>query len=196
MSKDYLTPAEVAELLMVSPITVRQWAEKGWLAASTTPGGHRRFAREEVETFARQRNLRAKRSSTAATRILVVDDDLQLADFLLEWLDSALPGCKVEIARDGFEAGQKVLVFQPEAILLDLMMPGMDGFQVCARIKSDPATRHVRIFAMTGYPSPENVTRILAAGAEQCFAKPLDLAELRDALDPTRQTTATPEPSA
>jgi two-component system cell cycle response regulator len=54
------------------------------------------------------------------------------------------------------------------------MMPGLDGFQVCERIKSDPATRHIRVIAMTGYPDPRHVERILAAGAEDCLAKPLD----------------------
>jgi CheY-like chemotaxis protein len=63
-------------------------------------------------------------------------------------------------------------------MLLDLMMPGMDGFEVCSRLKADNATKNIRVVAMTGYPSDENVNRILAAGAECCLAKPLDREKL------------------
>lgn len=53
--KRYLTPNEVAEMLLVSPITVRQWAQRGLIRATTTPGGHRRFLKRDVESFARDR---------------------------------------------------------------------------------------------------------------------------------------------
>jgi CheY-like chemotaxis protein len=55
----------------------------------------------------------------------------------------------------------------------------MDGFAVCQRIKQNPKTRHIRVVAMTGYPSQENVQRILNAGAEACLSKPLDIDQLR-----------------
>jgi CheY-like chemotaxis protein len=93
----------------------------------------------------------------------------------------------IEIARDGFEAGVKVESFRPHALLLDLMMPGMDGFEVCRRLRARPTLNHVRIVAMTGFPSPENVERIMTAGADACLPKPLDperlLAELGLASD-------------
>ncbi len=182
MQKDYLTPAEVAEWLMVSPITVRQWADKGWLAALTTPGGHRRFARDAVEEFARERRLRFNRPASAA-RILVVDDDTQLAGYLHELLHTSLENCTVEIARNGFEAGQKVQIFRPGLILLDLMMPGMDGFEVCAHLRATPATQDIRIIAMTGFATVEYTSRIIAAGAELCFTKPLDAPALLAAIE-------------
>lgn len=182
MQKDYLTPAEVAEWLMVSPITVRQWADKGWLAALTTPGGHRRFARDAVEIFARERRLRFNRPASAA-RILVVDDDTQLAGYLHELLHTSLENCAVEIARNGFEAGQKVQTFRPGLILLDLMMPGMDGFEVCVHLRTTPATQNIRIIAMTGFATAEYTSRIIAAGAESCFTKPLDAPALLAAIE-------------
>jgi two-component system cell cycle response regulator len=63
------------------------------------------------------------------------------------------------------------------------MMPGMDGFEVCRRVKNDPATATIRVIAMTGYPTEENIKRILAAGAESCMTKPVDHAELLAVLD-------------
>jgi CheY-like chemotaxis protein len=72
----------------------------------------------------------------------------------------------------------KVESFRPHALLLDLMMPGMDGFEVCRRLRARPTLNHVRIVAMTGFPSPDNVERIMAAGADACLPKPLDTERL------------------
>jgi two-component system cell cycle response regulator len=58
------------------------------------------------------------------------------------------------------------------------MMPGMDGFEVCRRLRARPTLNHIKIVAVTGFPSPENVDRILAAGADACLPKPLDAERL------------------
>lgn len=175
--KKYLTPAEVAEWMMVSPITVRQWADKGWLPALTTAGGHRRFAREDVEKLANERGLQTVKGDEPL-RILIVDDDVQLAEFLQELLTTTDSSIEIDIAHDGFSAGQKVRTLRPHVVLLDLMMPGMDGFQACTSLKQSSDTKDIRVIAMTGFPSPDNVERICAAGAEACFAKPLNSKEL------------------
>ncbi|MFZ2406268.1 MAG: response regulator [Methylobacter sp.] len=170
-NKSYLTPSEAAKLLMVSPITVRAWAQKGLLPSETTPGGHRRFLRESVEQFAKQCKTTPQRNDL---RVLVVDDDKQVAGFLVEWLTGLDEPFIVDTAADGFEVGSKVHTFEPDIILLDLMMPKLDGFAVCRQIKADPDTSDIRVIAMTGHPSSENQQRILEAGAEICIPKPLD----------------------
>ena len=167
---DYLTPNQVAELLHVAPVTVRHWASRGKLPFVVTPGGHRRFPRAEVERLARQ----LEEGGGEGLRVLVVDDDRQLAGFLREWLGTLPEEPQVEVAHDGFEAGQKVMEFRPQVVLLDLMMPGLDGFQVCRRIKEAPGGRAVRVVTMTGYYTEENARRALEAGAEACLPKPLD----------------------
>jgi excisionase family DNA binding protein len=171
LSKPYLTPNEAASLLMVAPATLRVWTEKGVIRALTTPGGHRRFPREEVERLCQARNPAGLASDTR--RILIVDDEPALTRYLSILLGSQ-EGVVTAQAQDGFSAGQQIHTFRPHILLLDLMMPGLDGFQVCRQIKDQATTRHIRVVAMTGYPSPENVTRILANGAEACLAKPLD----------------------
>ncbi len=178
-NKPYLTPSEAAKLLMVSPITVRAWAQKGLLPSETTPGGHRRFLRENVEQFAKQCKAVPPRNDL---RVLIVDDDKQVAGFLVEWLTGLDEPFIVSIAADGFEAGRKVYTFEPDIILLDLMMPELDGFAVCRQIKADPDTRDIRVIAMTGHPNPENERRIIEAGAEVCIAKPLDTKFLLELL--------------
>ncbi|MGE0858207.1 MAG: response regulator [Gammaproteobacteria bacterium] len=184
--KPYLTPHEVAQLFMVSPITVRQWAQKGLLAAEVTVGGHRRFLRAEVERFARDHGMAGARTAGGGTRLLVVDDDRQLVGYICELL-SEVPDLRIETAFDGFDAGTKMQVFRPHIVLLDLMMPGLNGFEVCQRIKSDELTRDTRVITMTGFASSENTGRSVGAGAERCLAKPLDAEVLQNLLHAAAQ---------
>ncbi|WIM05626.1 MAG: response regulator [Candidatus Nitricoxidivorans perseverans] len=182
--KPYLTPNEAAAQLMVAPNTLRLWSEKGLLRAQTTAGGHRRFPREEVERFLRERHARRASGDTAAVRrVLIIDDDSAFARYLLSLISGAGgESVAAAIAHDGFEAGHMLHTFRPQIILLDLMMPGLDGFQVCHLIKNEPVTCATRIIAMTGYPTQVNIQRILAAGAEVCLPKPLDDERLLDIL--------------
>ena len=165
-------------MFMVSPITVRSWEEKGWLNAETTADGHRRYLQQEVERFAQERGLTLKPAPPSALQLLIVDDDQQLTAYLEELLLEVSPAVQTHVANDGFEAGLMIREFTPDVVLLDLRMPGMDGYQVCQRIKLDPALRAIRILGMTGYPSAENIERILAMGAEHCFSKPINTQEL------------------
>jgi excisionase family DNA binding protein len=177
--KTHLTPNEVAELLMVNPVTVRQWAARGLLRSLTTPGGHRRFLLSDVEEFARSRGATpVPRKSGRPDRVLVVDDDPQICRLIADLIRRLAPQVETEIARDGFEAGVKVESFRPHALVLDLMMPGMDGFEVCRKLRERPTLNHIRIVAITGFPSQENVDRVLAAGADACLPKPLDTERL------------------
>ena len=187
--KSFLTPNEVAELLMVSPVTVRQWAQKGYLKAESTPGGHRRFLRQEIERFAREHQLSLQQPDRDELRILIVDDDPLVAESFTALFEE-FPAVITETAGDGFTAGQKMQTFQPHIILLDLLMPGLDGFTICQRLKADPTTRTVRIIAMTAYPSEDNIQRILAAGAEACLAKPADINRLLALIGLTDQRSS------
>ena len=181
-SKEYYTPNEVAQLFMVSPVTVRQWAQKGLLNAALTAGGHRRFLHQELIRFAHARGLTLNWPSQGLAKILIVEDDLQVARYLFEFLRDRSGIEAVDIADSGFEAGRKVQSFSPNLVLLDLMMPGIDGFAVCRALKSDPATRNIRVLAMTGFPSADNIERILDEGAEVCLQKPVDTDRLLELL--------------
>lgn len=176
--KQYLTPHEVASLLMVTTETIRQWSQKGMLNAEVTAGGHRRFLLQEVKRFARARGVSMPSLDTPELRVLIVDDDEQVASYLLELFQTLGDDVVADVAHDGFNAGHKVFSFRPDVVLLDLMMPGMDGFEVCKQLKSDPATSDIRVIAMTGYPTPENINKIVSMGAETCFGKPFSNQEL------------------
>ncbi|MDP1943246.1 response regulator [Rhodoferax sp.] len=178
-NKLYLTPNEVAQWMMVSPVTVRGWAQKGMLQAEVTPGGHRRFRHEEVERFAHHWNPQGNKGPL---KVLVVDDDLAVLGFLRELLEGGAHPMLVETASDGFDAGHKVHTFGPDVVLVDLMMPGLKGTEVCRRIKQTPGAAQVHVVAMSGYMSPENQAELLAAGADACLAKPIVPARLYQAM--------------
>jgi len=182
--KTHLTPNEVARLLMVNPVTVRQWAARGLLRSMATPGGHRRFLLSDVEEFARSRGSVPHADDVGRPqRVLIVDDDTQVSRMVGELIRVRAPDVSFEIANDGFEAGVKVEAFRPHALVLDLMMPGMDGFEVCRRLRSRQTLSHIRIIAMTGSHTDENVARILQAGANVCLPKPFDSEALLTALN-------------
>ena len=198
-TRDYLSPNEVAKLLKVSPITVRQWASRGLIDATTTAGGHRRFTLEGVRRFASERGIVLPRAAGGPVqRVLVVDDDRQLNRFLVElvsaWSRRMSADIRVDSAYDGFEAGAKVHTFDPDVVLLDLMMPGVDGFEVCRRLKEDTNTCHMRVVAMTGYYTPERVQKILATGADRFLRKPFSNSEVIEAcgLDESRADETAP----
>jgi len=181
-NRTYLTPVEVAEMLMVSTASVRLWASKGVLPAQTTAGGHRRFLLCDIEAFAKDRGIALDPPKNGNLRVLIVDDDEQLRSYLCELLADTPEIEALEVAEDGFDAGLKVKSFKPDVLLLDLMMPGMNGFDVCARLKVTEATRDIRVIAMTGCASQDTVARILSVGAEGCLSKPIDTAALFSGL--------------
>jgi len=186
----YLSPNEAAARLMVSPVTLRHWALAGKLAFVTTPGGHRRYAEEVVEQFADRYQQTAAVSDTPINpgldgdvhKILVVGDEAPFTELLVTLLQGLPEPVQVEVANDGFDAGQKMLSFRPRTVLLDLTMPGFNGIEVCRKIKSDPATRDNWVVAITGCNSSAHVSQVMSAGAEVCLAKPLDKTQLLKAI--------------
>jgi excisionase family DNA binding protein len=175
-----LSPAEVARRLGVSPVTVRSWVSKGWLLAHMTPGGHSRFLWSDVELL-----LESKRQAATlpvAPRILVVDDNPQFRAYLLDALATLLPTAAVRAASDGFQAGMDMAEFQPDMVLLDYAMPGMNGAAVCRLIKSNPAYADTRVVAVTGYADTGVHAALTEAGADRVLLKPIPLATLEAML--------------
>jgi len=164
---DYLTPTEVADRLLVAAVTVRLWATKGLLPSVTTLGGHRRFRAEDVEAFA----ARHQTGRRGKARVLIIDDDREFSRYLAGVIQSNARGIVVDVANDGFSAGVKCQAHRPDVVILDLQMPDMDGFEVCAMLRTMFGRSAPRIVALTAFPSEANVQRILAAGADACVPK-------------------------
>jgi len=144
-------------------------------------------AAEDLVRFLREHRMPIpKELETTPNRILVVDDEPAITQLIARAVKAALPECEVVEAHDGFRAGTIIATLKPNVVILDLRMPGMDGYEVCRLIKSQQATRHAEVVAITAYPSPEGERRILDCGARVCLTKPLDmdhlLSEVRAAL--------------
>lgn len=176
-----LTPRQAAAHCEVSAPTLRRWIADGSLAAVRTPGGHHRIALGEFQRFLRERRLPAYPGARGDLKVLVVDDEPLMVEFLVELLREDPRGLKVETAVDGYEALIKLGAFMPTLLILDVVLPELDGIEVCRRIKRSAATRHVKILGVTGFP--ETLPELAAAGADACLAKPFDSAEIRRVLE-------------
>ena len=175
MAKNLSTFA-IAQMLHVDPGSVANWIDQQLLKAHRTPGGHRRVATEDLVAFLREHKMPIPPElETTPNRILIVDDEPAITQLIAKAVGGAFPECEVIEAHDGFRAGTIIATLRPDVVILDLRMPGMDGYEVCRMIKSDDATRQAEVLAMTAYPSPESEQRILGCGARVCLPKPLDL---------------------
>jgi len=123
---------------------------------------------EDIEALERQR--------LAESKVLAVDDNAQNLELLVAYLDSL--GCKVSTAADGVEALTQVRASSPDLILLDVMMPRMSGFEVCRKLKSDPATRNIPIIMVTALNELGDIERGVECGTDDFITKPVNRLEL------------------
>jgi CheY-like chemotaxis protein len=114
-------------------------------------------------------------------KILVVDDEPEIVDFIRDLLAGTIPH-RLETATDGYLAGKLVQQFSPDLVILDLLLPGVDGFQVCKSIRQDPESKNTKILAVTGYDSPDIRQKILDSGADDYLGKPLDYQQTLDKI--------------
>jgi excisionase family DNA binding protein len=185
--KPVFTTFEAAKLCHVSPLSIINWVNAGRLAAFRTPGGHRRIRREDLILFMRENGLPLPdelKQGSGRRRVLVIDDEKATCDAIAEHLSKRPEEpCEVATASDGFSAGRLVATFRPDVVILDLRVPGVDGFEVCKTIKADPESAGTLVIAMTGYHTPEAEARILECGATRCFAKPIDAGAVGGFID-------------
>lgn len=182
-TKPSFSTSEVARYCHVTADTIRKWAEAGRIRVFKTPGGHRRIRREDLLRFLRENGIPVHADlGNAGMKVLIVDDEKAVLSVVRRFLERSQTPFQIEAALDGYDAGRLVAMFQPDVVFLDLRLPGMDGFEVCSRIKSAPEHAHTHIIAMTGYANPEVVERIIELGAAVCLPKPFTPDDLRRAL--------------
>jgi excisionase family DNA binding protein len=182
-SKQSFSTSEVAKYCHVTADTIRKWAEAGRIHVFKTPGGHRRIRRDDLVRFLRENKIPIHEDlDNAGIRVLVVDDEKAVVSVIRRFLERSQTPFQIEVALDGFEAGHQIATFRPNVIFLDLRLPGMDGFEVCRRIKADPETSASHIIAMTGYYEGDVAQRIVDMGASLLMQKPFTPDDLRRAL--------------
>ncbi len=112
------------------------------------------------------------------SRILIADDNLQNCELLEAYLAEADEDFEIDMAFDGPQTLQKVQEFQPDLILLDIMMPRMSGYEVCQRLKADPKTRDIPILMVTALNEMGDIERAVEAGCDDFLTKPVNRLEL------------------
>src|SRR5262245_5940556 len=114
-------------------------------------------------------------SPTRTARVLIADDNPQGVELLEAYLSGM--DCEVQTAVDGEETLRKVHAWQPDLILLDIMMPKISGFEVCKRLKSNPATRDIVILMVTALDQHSDIDRAVEAGTNDFLTKPINKTE-------------------
>ena len=177
-----LTTGEIAAHCRVSYEAVSKWIKSGKLKAYTTPGRHRRIRQADFEEFLERYNLPPLAAPTLTRKVLIVDDDPAIVKLLSAFFRKT-GAYEIATATDGFEAGIQIAAFCPELVILDLMMPNIDGFKVCKRIKASPKTREILVVVLTGFATPENIQKALQCGANCCLEKPITLPDFAQHLE-------------
>lgn len=182
-SKQSFSTSEVAKYCHVTADTIRKWAEAGRIHVFKTPGGHRRIRRDDLVRFLRENSIPVHGDlDNSGVKILVVDDEKAVISVVRRFLERAQTPFQIEIALDGYSAGHQMATFRPNVVFLDLRLPGLDGFEVCRRIKSDPETQNTHVIAMTGYYEGDVAQRVIELGAAMLLQKPFTPDDLRRAL--------------
>ena len=177
-----LSIQQVASYCGVCRRTVVSWIRTGKLPAISASGKPPAVRQQDFVAFLEQRGhpIPVDFIEDNKYRILIVDDDPDVLRTLVEMF-ATLKRCTVKTALDGVEAGLRLSTFHPHLVVLDLRLPRLDGFAVCAHIKSDPATAGTAVLAITGDGSEQTIERILACGADAYLLKPIRFAHLRRA---------------
>ena len=185
MFKKAITTYEAAEYCQVTPRTVIQWINEGKLKAYRTPGNHSRIQIDEFLNFLKQYNMPVPPEFTSEKRdrkrILIVDDDQSMVDAI----HRALKREKIydlEIAYDGFEAGQKFTDFKPDLVILDIRMPGVDGYKLCVHIRNNPENKNVKVLLISGNIGSSEIQQIKKSGADNYLEKPFKIHALKEKI--------------
>ena len=179
---EILTLSQACKYCKVSTKTIINWIEAGELSALKTAGGHRRIKKDDLDKFLKKKGLSLPEGIKIEERkkILVVDDDRIIVETIVQALEEDEYGYDLISAADGFEAGLQVSHFKPDLLILDIMMPDINGYEVCRKIKSNPDTTNIKIIALSAYLNEEAFDKMKVYGADACFSKPLPLGQLKD----------------
>jgi excisionase family DNA binding protein len=148
-----ITTREAADLLGVSLRTVQQWVEQGALQAYRTVGGHRRVVRASVERLLSQRRTEVEGRTF---RVFIAEDDPDLVKLYQMVITSWKLPLEISIANDGFRALMEIGTLKPDFLILDLSIPGMDGFALIRTLRSMPDLENTDIVTVSGM-TPEDI---------------------------------------
>ena len=181
---------EVANLCGVVNQTAINWIRSGYLKAFNTPGGQYRVYKDDLVEFIENRGMRIPEALLESDgpqpnwkTLLVVDDDAGLNNAIKAFIEKHVPDMNVLQSFDGFDAGAQLVDKKPGFILLDLALPGVNGQEICKRIKTDPAFGKPYVMVITALEDPTLEETMYSLGADKFFRKPLAFPAIVDAIN-------------
>ena len=177
-TKQVFTTGEAAEICKVSQQTIIRCFDAGRLKGFRVPGSKfRRIPREELIRFMRENGIPTDDLEGGKKRILVVDDDDQIVELFVDVL--ARDGrFEVKTASTGYDAGVLTTSFHPDLMLLDFMLPDINGNVVCKTVRENPDLAAMKIIIVSGVVKQDEIDELVKSGADEFVKKPFNIEKL------------------
>jgi excisionase family DNA binding protein len=180
--KTVFTTGEAAKICKVSQQTIIRCFDNGQLKGFRVPGSKfRRIPREALYKFMKDNGIPTDALESGKRKVLLVDDDDDLVQVMLKFLDED-GRFETRVATTGFDAGMMVKEYRPDIIVLDVMLPDINGKEVCHRVRADPTLEDVRILCISGLVEDDKIQELRLAGADEFMHKPLEMDALIDRM--------------
>lgn len=176
--KQVFTTGEAAEVCQVSQQTIIRCFDSQKLKGFRVPGSRfRRIPREELMRFMKQNGIPLERLGGDRRRILVVDDDEHIVELFCDVLERD-KRFQIRTAATGYDAGMITQQFRPDLIILDYMLPDINGNVVCKTIRQNPEFNDTKIIVVSGVVNQDEINHLLEAGADDFVKKPFNIEKL------------------
>ncbi len=178
--KTVFTTGEAAKICKVSQQTIIRCFDSGALKGFRVPGSRfRRIPRDQLYSFMRDNKIPTDALESGKRKVLIVDDDVDLVE-LLEDVFVRDTRFDIRTANNGFDAGMQVKEFRPDLMVLDVMLPDINGKEVCQRVRKDPNMADVKIICISGMVEADKVQDLKDAGADDFMQKPFSVETLME----------------
>jgi len=176
--KNVFTTGEVAEICKISQQTVIRCFDTGRLQGFRVPGSRfRRIPRESMIKFMQSNDIPLNSLDSGKFRILVVDDDPEIVELITDVLERD-GRFEVRVASSGYDAGVLTQEYRPQLIILDYMLPDVNGNVVCKTIRDNPELEHMKIIIVSGVVEKDEIDRLMKVGADAFMHKPFSIDDL------------------
>jgi excisionase family DNA binding protein len=181
--KQVFTTGEAAEICQVSQQTIIRCFDAGRLKGFRVPGSRfRRIPREELLRFMRDNDIPVDRLDSGKRRVLVVDDDPAIVELFVDVLGRD-GRYEVTTASTGYDAGVMTESFRPDLMLLDYMLPDVNGNVVCQTVRKNPDLTGMKIIIVSGVVNADEVDQLMQAGADEFVKKPFNIQKLMGRIE-------------
>jgi two-component system, OmpR family, response regulator len=176
--KMVFTTGEAADICKVSQQTIIRCFDSGRLKGFRVPGSRfRRIPRESLLVFMKDNGIPPDALDSGKTKILVVDDDPEIVELFVDVLNRD-GRFEVKTANTGYDAGIATQEFLPDLVILDYMLPDINGNVVCQTIRQNPSFEHMKIIIVSGVVNQDEINDLLKAGADDFVKKPFNIEKL------------------